>query len=193
MPRRGLTRDAVVGAAVEMIEETGISSFSMAALAKRLHVRTASLYNHVESLDALYREVGLTAINRLVAAEENAAAGKSGDEALWALAEAYRRFAREHYHLYRFILASLSWEGGPLEQAACAVIRPILRILAGYGLSQAQQVHWQRILRSVMHGFAAHETAGGFSHFPLDSDESYRLAIQWIAAALQTAGKDGTP
>ena len=73
------------------------------------------------------------------------------------------------------------------------MIRPILRILAGYGLSQAQQVHWQRILRSVMHGFAAHETAGGFSHFPLDSDESYRLAIQWIAAALQTAGKDGTP
>lgn len=191
MPRQGLTRETVIRTAIEMIDSKGVASFSMVALAKALHVKTASLYNHIESLEALYSAVALSAIAQMVQAEETAVAGKSGDAALWSLASAYRGFAREHYHLYRFILAALGQDNPELEQAAAAVIQPILRILSGYGLCREQQVHWQRILRSVMHGFVAHETAGGFSHFPIGSDESYRLAIQWITAAVAAAGKDG--
>lgn len=41
----------------------------------------------------------------------------------------------------------------------------------------------------MMHYFAAHEEAGGFSHFPIDRDESDRMAIQCVADGLRNAGK----
>ena len=62
MPRQGLCRERVVEAAVALIEERGAERFSMGELAKRQCVKPASLYNHVESLDALLEAVGFQAI-----------------------------------------------------------------------------------------------------------------------------------
>ena len=66
MPRQGLTRQVLIQAALHLIEERGYASFSMGELAKYLHVRPASLYNHIENLDTLYTEVGLAAISQMV-------------------------------------------------------------------------------------------------------------------------------
>ena len=44
---RGLTRDRLVKAALELIQEEGLEGLSMRALADRLEVKAASLYWHV--------------------------------------------------------------------------------------------------------------------------------------------------
>jgi hypothetical protein len=49
-----------------VIEDKGYAAFSMGELAKSLNVKTASLYNHVESLDALFTDVGLAAVSQMV-------------------------------------------------------------------------------------------------------------------------------
>lgn len=191
MARQGLSRDRVVQAAVSLIEENGFPQFSMGKLARQLHVKTASLYNHVENLDQLLELVGEEAIHRLVRLEDQAIAGKQGDKALFALAEAYRTFAREHYQLYRMIMAFPKWDNPTLEREAGEIVSPILRVLSDYGLSEAQRFHWQRVLRSMMVGFAFHEQAGGFSHFPVSQEESFHIAIQCVADSLRRAGGDG--
>ena len=84
MARKGLDKSVVMKAAAELIEEQGLSRFSMGELARRLHVKTASLYNHVDSLDRLLDEVGLEAAARLTAEENAAISGKTGDEALFS-------------------------------------------------------------------------------------------------------------
>lgn len=191
MPRQGLQKGAVIQTAVRLIEEDGISRFSMGNLAKQLNVRTASLYNHVESLDQVLEAVGLEAVSRLAQAEEQAIKEKSGDEALFSLAEAYRAFAREHYRLYQVIMAFPQWDNPVLNQEAGRIVAPILQVLSGYGLTETEQFHWQRILRSIMVGFAFHEQTGGFSHFPADENESYHMAIQCVADCLHRDGKKG--
>src|SRR5256714_3477639 len=45
--QRGLTRDRLVGAALELVNEEGLDALSMRALADRLNVKAASLYWHV--------------------------------------------------------------------------------------------------------------------------------------------------
>src|SRR3989441_6965956 len=45
--QRGLTRDRLVGAALELVNEEGLDALSMRALADRLKVKAASLYWHV--------------------------------------------------------------------------------------------------------------------------------------------------
>ena len=151
---------------------------------------TASLYNHVDSLDSLLEEVGLAAMLRLAEEENRAIQGKRGEEALFALAEAYRVFAREHGQLYRVILEVARLDGQGLPREADAMMEPILRVLSDYRLSAVQQYHWQRVLRGVMVGFAVHERAGGFSRLPVDENESYRIAIRCIADGLHRIGGD---
>lgn len=188
MARKGLDKSVVMKAAAELIEEQGLSRFSMGELARRLHVKTASLYNHVDSLDRLLDEVGLEAAARLTAEENAAISGKTGDEALFSLAEAYRRFAREHDQMYRLIIGFSRRSGEMQIREAREILEPIRKVLEGYGLSQTQQYHWQRILRGMMVGFAIHEHAGGFTGLPVDKDESYRLAVQCMADGLRRAG-----
>ena len=189
MPRQGLNRDSVVEASVRLVEEKGYAAFSMGELAKRLNVKTASLYNHVESLDALFTEVGLAAVSQMVASETQAIEGKKRNDALFAIAAAYRAFAKDHNELYRVIMSLQKSKNEILEKAAGQITEPIMEVISSYGLSRTEQMHWQRILRSMMHGFVAHEEAGGFSHFPVDKNESYQMAIQCVADGLQKAGR----
>lgn len=188
MPCQGLCQDSIVHAAVGLIEEKGIAHFSMGALARQLHVKTASLYNHVKSLEQLLALVGQEAICRLAQQEKQAIAGRQGEDALFALARAYRAFAREHYQLYLAIMAFPKWDNSALKQQASQIVSPILQVLSDYGLPPEQQFHWQRVLRAVMAGFAFHEQAGGFTHYPADQDESFRIAIRCVADGLCQAG-----
>ena len=191
MPRQGLNRDAVIQAALRLIEKQGMASFSMAELAKSLDVKTASLYNHIESMDALFAEVGRCVINKMLEIEAQAIEGRYGDDALFSLALSYRAFAREHYEWYRILMSLVKTPNKLLEREAERIVDPILKTLAEYGLDSTERIHWQRVLRSVMHGFVMHEQAGGFSHFPADREESYRIAIRCVADGLRAAGKEG--
>ena len=53
MAHKGLSPDAVVKAAVELIEQQGRDAFSMRLLAEQLGIKTASLYNHVDNMEML--------------------------------------------------------------------------------------------------------------------------------------------
>ena len=53
MPRVGLDREAVVEAAIALADRAGIEGLTIKSLAQKLGVQPPSLYNHVESLEAL--------------------------------------------------------------------------------------------------------------------------------------------
>lgn len=72
-----------------------------------------------------------------------------------------------------------------LESAAEKIVKPILRVISDYGIEGDLQIHYQRLLRSVMHGFFAHENSGGFSVSDIDKDTSYRFSIECIAARMK--------
>lgn len=189
MARKGLTRETIAHAALVLIEEKGLKEFSLRTLASSLEVQVSPLYNHVSGQNELLTEVGIRAVSMLTELEENAIAGKARDEALFALADAYRLFAGKHPELYRIIMGVHILHLSVLETEIKKVVTPILTVLSGYGLSEEKQMHYQRILRSVMHGFYAHESTGGFTYTEIDRETSYRLAIRCVADALNAERK----
>lgn len=189
MARKGLTKEVIADAALALIEEKGLRAFSLRALAVSLGVQVSSLYNHVSGQDELLTEVGIRAVGMLTAREEEAIAGKAVEEALFALADAYRLFAKEHPELYRIIMGVHILHLSVPEAEIKKTIAPILSVLSGYGLPYERQLHFQRVLRSVMHGFYAHESTGGFTYPEIDREISYRLAIRCIADALNRERK----
>ena len=91
----------IVSAALELVEEEGLEALSMRRLADRLGIKAASIYKHLPNRDALEAAVISLGFEQQAAAFERAS--EAGSEALPAIAGAYRRFAKEHPHLYRLM------------------------------------------------------------------------------------------
>ena len=159
----------------------------MRRLAEKLSVKTASLYAHVESMDALFTEIGLSALREQRDCLLNAIGGQDGDAAVTALAESYRRFAAEHAELYKIIMQMPSGNDAVLKEAAAMIAEPFMRVLADYRLTEEQKMHWQRALRGLMHGFVSEEQAGYFSHYPVSAEESYQIAVRCMIDGLHKA------
>ena len=187
MARQGLTRADILGAAIKMIEAEGLHGFSLRELASRLHIKAASLYNHIRNMDELYTEIGYYAISELKKAQLDAIAGKQRAEAVEALADAYYRFGKERPELYKVILSLPMVKNDALQTAAGDIVEPIMTVLSGYKLAEEQKMHLQRVLRSILHGFLSQEEAGCFRHFPVDVSDSYRMAVRGFLLLLENS------
>lgn len=193
MPRNGLSKEKVIEAAVALIEQSGTADFSMRALADSLQIKTASLYNHVDSMEALMVGVCAYALQMQQNHEMNAIQGKSHNESIFALANAYRAFAKKHRELYRLIMNTAVSCGDQLSEISMCIVEPFMTVLEDTNLSDTEKYHWQRVLRGIVHGFVSQEDAGFFSHIPANVDESFRTAIQCYIDGLTEAEKRHNP
>ncbi len=92
----GLDHDSVVAAAGDLVDEAGVEALTLAALASRLGIRSQSLYAHVDGLDGLLRDLALDSVRTLGDELRSSVIGRSGREALEAIADAYWDYARAH-------------------------------------------------------------------------------------------------
>lgn len=180
MPRAGLDTDAVVRGAAGIVDAEGVASLTLSRVAAALGVAAPSLYKHVGGLADLTDRVALTATHAFGEALARSSRGLSSRDALAAVAEAYRGFARERPGMYE--LAQRGGSGPEWEVAAGAVMDELTRALAGYGES-ARDVHRIRFVRSALHGFADLERLGGFRQ-PESVDESFARLVEALNAEL---------
>ena len=187
MPRRNLDKATVVLAAAELVNAEGWEGLSLGKLAEGLGIQTPSLYNHVGGLPGLRRELTLLSTRQLGETIANAAIGQSGAGAVRKVAQAYREYVQRNPGLYLAGVRSATAQDPPdaeLQAAQARVVAVSLAVLAPFGLSQPDALHAIRALRSVIHGFATLEAAGGFG-LPLDCDESFRRLVEMYIRDLE--------
>jgi len=177
--RVGIDRDAVVRAAAKIADDEGWDALTLARVAGKLRVRSPSLYNHVGGLEDLRRELKLLVMHELNTALTRATIGKSRDDAVRALAAAYRAFVKRHPGTYAATMVAAPKNDPAVEAAAGQIVETLLSVLSGYGLDRREGIHAIRAMRSAVHGFAALEIAGGFG-IPLDVDKSF----DWLVSSL---------
>jgi AcrR family transcriptional regulator len=183
MPRVGLDREAVVTAAAELANEAGLDALTIAALSQRLGVRAPSLYAHVAGVDDLRRRVAARTITTLARRLQAAVAGRSGRDALAALAAEFRVFAQEQRGAYAAVQrlpAPDDEQGIAAAEQLYAVVAAVIR---GYGIEGAEAVHAIRSVRAALHGFVSLEAGGGFG-MPVDLDESFERLVAALDAGL---------
>jgi AcrR family transcriptional regulator len=185
--RARLTKTAVVQAAVDLINEEGPSALTLNRLAEKLAIRTPSLYNHVDGLPGLQRELAITNARLLADRLSAAAIGKSGDQLFIEVAQAFRRYVKEYPGLYLSTLRSSGTQAVQDENLRREEERALhvgLAVMASLGLQGDEAIHALRAFRSMVHGFASLEVAGGFG-LPEDCDESFRRMVRSLMAGLQ--------
>ena len=185
MPRAGLDPAVVVAAAATLADEVGLASVTMGALAERLGVRAPSLYKHVEGQADLQRRIAALAVTELGDALRDALQGRSGRDALAAAARTVRAFVIEHPGRYAAtVRLDVQGPDDPLGAAGDRVLGSLAAVLRGYDVAPDDGVHALRMLRSLLHGFAVIETAGGFQ-MDTDVDASFDWLVDFLDRGLR--------
>ena len=183
MPRKGLDEGRVVDAAVVIADTDGLEAVTLARLAAELGVRAPSLYNHIDGRDGLRRGVALRGLRELTDALRDAAVGRSGPDALAAIAHAYRAFAHHHPGLYAATVAAPAPDDQEHLAAAGETLDVVLAVLRAWNLDGDDEVHAARTVRSALHGFVVLEAAGGFG-IPVNLDASFDALVATLASGL---------
>lgn len=184
MKGKGLTMERIAETAMRLVSEKGYNKFSMRELAKELHCQAASLYNHIESIDDINREVGRLASEKMNALLEEATEGKERDEALIELAYAYRDFVKDENELYSAIMGMPAIPKDDTLEVGRDSLRVVRKVVAQYGISRANAVNFSRCFRAALHGFASYEVAGYYTAPEVNARESFKFLVQgylnWI-------------
>lgn len=194
MARAPLTPDTVIAEATALADESGLEAVTLSAVARRLGVRTPSLYSHVRDHSALLDGVSAVALADLTARVAESVAGRSGLPALAGLARAHRAFAREAPGRWQ----ALQRRAGPsvvASDAALSIVALTDAVLRGYDIPPGERVHVTRLLGSTINGFLTLERIGSFDHSEPGPETSWERTVvaldtllrAWPAAPKRTA------
>lgn len=185
MPRAGLTPAAVVAAGAELADEVGFAGATLSQLAERVGVRTPSLYKHVASQGDLNRRIAALALTEAADAISAATQGRAGRDALGAAARALREFVLAHPGRYAATVGvTATGPEDPIAVAEARALDSFVAVLRGYAVAPEEMTHALRGLRSIFHGFAVLQSAGGFQ-WSADVDESFEWLITFVDQGLR--------
>jgi AcrR family transcriptional regulator len=190
VPRAGLSRDAVVRIALDLVDAGGLTGFADLTLAKvaaEAGVATPSLYKHVASLAALRRDVAVLAAGDLTSLLVDRTLGRSGPEAVRALAEAMREYAHARPGRYAAVQVAPDPDDpadAELSAAGARTVDVMIAVLRGFDLPDDRAVDAVRALRAGVHGFVTLELGGGY-RLPRDLDRSFDVLVDMLVAGVQ--------
>jgi AcrR family transcriptional regulator len=185
MPRIGLTAERVVVEAGAVADEVGLDRLTLAAVAQRFGVSVPSLYKHVKGLDGLNRDLSVYAVRELHDALARVAVGRSGRDALNAIAAAYRAYAHAHPGLVEASVRAPAPDDAEHARVAGDIIAMLAAALSEYKLDEPDLIDAIRMLRATMHGFVTLEIAGGFG-IPQSVDATFTRLIDSLDAAYRS-------
>ncbi len=160
----GLTRERVLSAAATLADTEGLPAVTVSSVACVVGVKAPSLYAHVRSTDELHAALTVLALDELADAIDGAIAGLAGRDALTALADTHRAYARERPGRY---------------DAAGALDRPATDDFArAAGRHAAQQ-------QAILRGFIQLEAAGAFAHREPRVEETWPLMLDVLDATIR--------
>jgi AcrR family transcriptional regulator len=159
-PARGRGRpprsfDAIVAAAGELVDEIGVTAFSMRALAARLGTSTATLYRHFEGKDELMVHV----VDRFLGEVQASAA--RGRARTWQQAARQRLMGLHEALSAHPNLLPLLVEEVPIGPRALAIREATITELIGFGFTVELAARAYTTLAHYVVGFVAQQHAPG--------------------------------
>ncbi|WP_106324532.1 TetR/AcrR family transcriptional regulator [Actinoplanes italicus] len=174
-----LTKDAILQAALRIVDADGVAALSMRKLAGELGVNPMSIYHHVENKAAL-----LDGITRLVTdgARHVVVGEGTWQEQLRHLAYEFRALSLAHSNLIRYAFAGDDFiqRDGPMWRTLCTVLRTA-------GLPEAEVERTGAVL-AVLVGGLLHTEVNGTMRRLIGSgqadDAGFALAVDLLIAGV---------
>jgi AcrR family transcriptional regulator len=179
-----LSRDSIVNAALTFLDREGWDALTINALANQLGTKGPSLYNHVQSLDDLRRTVRMRVVGDIIDMLKTVGQGRTRDDAVTAMASAYRSYAHHHPGRYSaFTRMPLGGDDPEFTDATRAAAAPVISVLASYGLDGEEAFYAALEFWSAMHGFVLLEMTGAMNG--IDTDAVFTDMVMRLATGME--------
>ena len=180
-----LSRDSIVNAALTFLDRDGWDALTINALATQLGTKGPSLYNHVDSLEDLRRTVRMRVVGDIIEMLNTVGQGRTRDDAVMAMASAYRSYAHHHPGRYSaFTRMPLGGDDPEFTDATRAAAGPVIAVLASYGLDGEDAFHSALEFWSALHGFVLLEMTGVMNGI-VDTDTVFSDMVMRLASGMQ--------
>ncbi len=146
-----LTRDQIVESAADLADRDGWESLSFSGLARSLDRHATSMYSHFTGLEDLRRAVSLLSAEELASRVWSAAIGKTGGDALYAIAVAYRSFAAEHPGRTRS-LSAVNRGDPEFAERMSHLHEPLAATFRSLGLDEARSALAHEVFGATING-----------------------------------------
>ena len=170
--QKGLTEERIVAAALQLIDQTGLSGFSLRDVARSLHVYPTAIYWYVKSRDELLGRVVAYATRDVAPPSVNA------DWKAWLreLCHRYRRAIQKHPNIAPLIGSQLRSNAG----IRADLIGCVLSALVAAGFADEQMVEAYNVVIGALVGFVSQELAAVPSENPSKWAEAHRKRISTL-------------
>lgn len=179
---KGVSIDRIVDVAVHILADQGYEGLTTAEVARRLDISQPTLYSHISNLNHIRSLAAIWGVQELSSRVKSAVKGLEGDEAVRAMAYAYRGFVRDYPALYMLQQRAPStpefWDAAP---KAAQAVRDVLR---SYGLHEDQILHVHLVFRASIHGLVDQELKNATGDVD-DTDTSFDLFLRFFTDGIK--------
>ena len=177
-----LTRDQVLAAALQIIDEQGVEALTMRRLGQALDRNPMGIYRHAADKDALLDLVVEHVVAELVVPHERDRDGDGEDRVDWETAlrrtaHAFRQVALAHPNVVPLLVnRSIT---GPLALRPLGTLRPLeelLEVFMSAGFDQHGALHAARLFTGFLYGHIQDELQEQV-HDPDETDDVLRLGL----------------
>lgn len=174
MARNRIDLDALLAAALDIVDTDGPADLTLSNVAEKLGVRPSALYTHVDGIEGLHEVVAVRARSNLTKSVQTSAIGVAGADAVQAIASAYRTFALRHPGQYWVTITNVE-----VQSDSTTGIHDVFEaVFAAGGLPEVEAAAAATSAHASLHGFISMEAAGDLG------DEAHFTHLVQLLASL---------
>jgi len=160
-----------------VLDDAGLGSLSLTAVAALLEVRPPSLYAHVDGLPGLRRDLAHATTVEFGQVLRDSVLGRSGADAVRSFAEAYRAWATGFPGRYDMTLIPIDANDAERRAGARLALGAIQAVIRGFGIEDDNAVRAGRSLRASMDGFCRLENLEVMGRGDHDADFDFLVKL----------------
>lgn len=178
--RRVLDKDKVAQAAAEIVKESGLPALTFGSLAKKLDIKSQSVYNYFHNLDSLLEYLGTCLMDSLYDELTTGLIGLSGKAALLKYGEIARKFFLSQGNLVSTIQTIQNYpKHSDFVQSTEKVLGIISKIMDSEKDIKVDRVAFLQAFISQVLGFTLVESMGFFDTYDVPHNTaSFRKILE---------------
>lgn len=176
MSKTRLDASLVITKAAQLANKVGLEQITLKMLAEELGIKSPSLYNHINGLDDLRKQLMIYGWKQMQEQIAQSVIGISGYDALKAMCYAFYDYATDNPGVFNAMLWYNKFQNEETSEATSGLLSIIFKVVAGLNLPEEYGFHLIRTFRGFLEGFSLLVNNESFGH-PLPIRESFELSL----------------
>lgn len=179
-----ISKPLVIQTASAIADDSGLNQVTLKNVAEKLGIRTPSLYNHIESLEELLREVAHNGMESMNQSMMQAAIGKSGIDAIHAVSWEYFSYVLQHPGVYETIQWA-TWHGNEkTSQIWNQYISLLKTLILSCGFNESDVKEITDLLTGILHGYTSLQLRNALEN-PKAAKDNLHVAMETVLTGIQ--------